>query len=819
MDAVHACYHCGEPVPPGSRYEVILFNEPRAMCCPGCQAVAQTIVDSGLTSYYQYRTTPASRSELVPDELKNLQHYDLPEVQAEFVHQNNQGSETRNEISLSLDGVTCAACAWLIEKHLGQSDGVLSIQVNATAQRALLRWDPARVRLSELLARLRRLGYQAAPFEVASQEQQYRREMNSYLRKLGIAGLASMQVMMVAVALYLEMFSDLDATQRWYFRWVSLIMSTPVILYASLPFYYSAWRSLKARTLNMDVPVSFALIGAYIASAYATITNQGEVYFESITMFAFFLLLGRFLEMRVRRLATEATSNLLKLVPSIATRENGEQVAAKSLRPGDRIIIRPGERVPADSCITDGISDVNESMLTGEYLPVTKQKHDPVYAGTVNGEGSLTAQVTHTGADSLLASILRLQDQALQTKPAIVLIADRIARYFVWALLLIAAMTWFGWHLYEPEKAFWVTLSVLVATCPCALALATPTAVTCVISRLSQMGLLVRKGHALETLCQVNRIVLDKTGTITEGRMSLVRTDVLTAQRSSADVLALAAALEAHSAHPIARVFQHLSDSTTYSDSPIAYSAEQAEIVTGNGIRARINGTVYRIGHYDFACAALANTIITTTKQAHRQPSDAPAGVLPVYLANETQLLACFWLQDPLRDDALASLTHLNQRGIQLSLLTGDRSGAADYIAAQLPLANWHKGLSPQDKLDYLQQRQQQGEIVMMVGDGVNDAPVLAGAHLSVAMGSGTDLAKNAADMVLLSDKLDRLPQALHLARRTRRIIRENLAWSLGYNLVILPLAISGMLPPYLAAIGMSASSLIVVLNSLRLMR
>ncbi|MGL4270503.1 MAG: heavy metal translocating P-type ATPase, partial [Plesiomonas sp.] len=762
------------------------------------------IVDSGLTSYYQYRTTPAARSELVPDELKNLQHYDLPEVQAEFVHQNTQGNETRNEISLSLDGVTCAACAWLIEKHLGQSDGVLSIQVNATAQRALLRWDPAQVRLSELLARLRRLGYQAAPFEVASQEQQYRREMNSYLRKLGIAGLASMQVMMVAVALYLEMFSDLDATQRWYFRWVSLIMSTPVILYASLPFYYSAWRSLKARTLNMDVPVSFALIGAYIASAYATVTNQGEVYFESITMFAFFLLLGRFLEMRVRRLATEATSNLLKLVPSIATRETGEQVAAKSLRPGDRIIIRPGEHIPADACIIEGTSDVNESMLTGEYLPITKQKQDPVYAGTVNGEGSLTAQVTHTGADSLLASILRLQDQALQTKPAIVLIADRIARYFVWALLLIAAMTWFGWHLYQPDKAFWVTLSVLVATCPCALALATPTAVTCVISRLSQMGLLVRKGHALETLCQVNRIVLDKTGTLTEGRMTLAQTEVLTAHSSSADVLALAAALEAHSAHPIARVFQYLAGSQQ-----TKYNAEHVEIVTGNGIRAHINGDVYRIGHYDFACAGLT----------HSQPSGVPAGMLPVYLANETQLLACFWLQDPLRDDALTSLRSLSQQGIQLSLLTGDRSGAADYIASQLPLADWHKGLSPQDKLSYLHQRQQQDEIVMMVGDGVNDAPVLAGAHLSVAMGSGTDLAKNAADMVLLSDHLNRLPQALHLARRTRRIIRENLAWALGYNLVILPLAISGMLPPYLAAIGMSASSLIVVLNSLRLMR
>ncbi|MGL5798818.1 MAG: heavy metal translocating P-type ATPase, partial [Plesiomonas sp.] len=371
--------------------------------------------------------------------------------------------------------------------------GVSQIQVNATAQRARLKWDNERVKLSTLLLSLQQLGYQAAPFEIAQHEQQYRNAMNSYLRKLGVAGLASMQVMMVAVALYLEIFSDLDATQRWYFRWVSLIMSTPVILYSSLPFYYSAWRSLKARTLNMDVPVSFALIGAYIASAYATVADKGEVYFESITMFAFFLLLGRFLEMRVRRIATEATSNLLKFIPTIATLESGEQVAAKSLQPNDIIIIRPGEPIPADAKIVSGSSDINESMLTGEHLPVTKHPQDCIYTGTINGEGNLLAQVTHTGPDSLIAAILRLQDQALQTKPAIVLLADQIARYFVWALLLIAGLTWFGWHLYQPEKAFWVTLSVLVATCPCALALATPTAVTCVISRMSQNGLLIRK--------------------------------------------------------------------------------------------------------------------------------------------------------------------------------------------------------------------------------------------------------------------------------------------------------------------------------------
>ncbi|MGL5726366.1 MAG: heavy metal translocating P-type ATPase, partial [Plesiomonas sp.] len=390
MNIIRACYHCGDTVPDGTHFSVVIFDQPQPMCCPGCQAVAQTIVDSGLTSYYQYRTSTAEKANLIPAELSALQHYDIDEVQAEFVHQH----EGISDVSLSLDNVTCAACAWLIEKHLSKIAGVHQIQVNATAQRALLKWDNHRVKLSTVLQSLQQLGYQAAPFEIAQHEQQYRNAMNSYLRKLGVAGLASMQVMMVAIALYLEVFSDLDETQRWYFRWVSLIMSTPVILYSSLPFYYSAWRSLKAQTLNMDVPVSFVLISAYIASAYATVIDKGEIYFDSITMFAFFLLIGRFLELRVRRIASEATSNLLKFIPTIATLESGKQVTAKHLRPNDIIIIRPGDAIPADAKIVSGSSDIDESMLTGEHLPISKKSQDCIYAGTINGEGNILAQVT-----------------------------------------------------------------------------------------------------------------------------------------------------------------------------------------------------------------------------------------------------------------------------------------------------------------------------------------------------------------------------------------------------------------------------------------
>ncbi|MGL5006745.1 MAG: heavy metal translocating P-type ATPase [Plesiomonas sp.] len=831
MNTISVCYHCNDSIPAGTDFSVVIFNHRQPMCCPGCQAVAQTIVDSGLTSYYQYRTATAEKAELIPTELNTLQHYDIKEVQAEFVKQ----QEGVSDVTLSLDNMTCAACAWLIEKHISKIAGVSQIQVNATAQRARLKWDDQRVKLSTLLLSLQQLGYHAAPFEITQHEQQYRYAMNNYLRKLGVAGLASMQVMMVAIALYLDAFSDLDDIQRWYLRWVSFIMSTPVILYSSLPFYHSAWRSLKARALNMDVPVSFVLIGAYIASAYATIIDSGEVYFESITMFAFFLLLGRFLEMRVRRIATEATSNLLKFIPTIATLESGKQVAAKSLQPGDMIIIRPGEAIPADAKIIFGRSDINESMLTGEHLPVTKNPKDCIYTGTINGEGNLLAQVTHTGPDSLIAEILRLQDQALQTKPAIILLADQIARYFVWGLLLIAGLTWCGWHLYQPEKAFWITLSVLVATCPCALALATPTAITSVISRMSQNGILIRKSHVLETLCQVNCVAMDKTGTLTEGKMICIdtilyphikKTPYLNHQLVDSEqakvacqdnqycwtkerAFSYACALEMHSVHPIAQLFQR-----TIKDSSL--TAEQITTYIGNGLSGIIHGETYRIGHRSFIeqYITLPNTENEDDSFAHIQQ-----GNLPIYLANSHQVIACFWLQDPIRVTAKTCLQHLHKHHIHVHLLTGDPSTAANHVAHQLSINHCSKGLSPSEKLHYLKQKQQQGDIVMMIGDGINDTPVLAGAHISVAMGGGVELAKNAADVVLLSDNLAKIPFAIELAKRTRKIIRENLAWALGYNLIILPLAIAGMLPPYIASLGMSASSLIVVINSLRLMR
>lgn len=782
------CYHCGEPVPADANFRVEILGEVREMCCPGCHAVAETIVNSGLVSYYQYRTELAEKADLVPEQLQTLINYDNAEVQSEFVRKNDDLSE----VTLSLDGVTCAACAWLIEKQVNATEGVNAIRVNTTTHRAILSWDDSKIKLSQLLSSIHNLGYKAAPFEADAYEASYQQSMKQYLYRLGIAGLATMQVMMLAVALYFEVFGDLDEEFKQYLRIVSLIFATPVLLYSALPFYLNAWRSLRGKTLGMDVPVSLALIFAYIASVIATVTKQGEVFFESVSMFTFFLLLGRFLEMRARRKAAAASANLLKLIPAMATRLDGTQTPVKSLKPGDVIQVLPGEHIPADGVITLGRIHVDESMLTGESVPVVKQTGDPVYAGTLNTDESFQLEVTTGKADSMLSNIVRLQDEAQLSKPRIAEIADIIARYFVAVILIIAAATWLYWQQQKPEDAFWIMLSVLVATCPCALSLATPTAITCSTSRLGDLGILLRKGHVIETLCKVNHLVVDKTGTLTEGKIE-VESVVAINGWVEEDCLALATALERHANHPIARAFA--------SNRADAYTINEAKNLIGFGVQGYWNDRLCKIGSSEFAL---------------NQPSSEQGSA--IYLSLEGQHIATFYYVDPVRTESEDFIRKFRAQGIHTTLLTGDSEQNAQPVALTTGIDHVVSGASPQEKLSYLQSLPAD-DITLMVGDGINDAPTLAGAHLSVAMGGGTDIAKASADMVLLGDKLSKLLEARSLALRTRRVIRQNLLWSLGYNLLILPLAVAGLVAPYIAVVGMSASSIIVVSNSLRLLK
>ncbi|MFH4488963.1 heavy metal translocating P-type ATPase metal-binding domain-containing protein [Vibrio diabolicus] len=782
-----SCYHCGEDVPANTDFKVDILGESRKMCCPGCETVAQTIVDSGLVSYYQYRTAPAEKADLVPEQLQALIHYDNEDVQSEFV----RNRENVSEVTLSLEGVSCAACAWLIEKQVSNTAGLVSIRVNTTTNRALLAWDNTQVRLSELLSVIHKLGYKAAPFEADKQEASYHRMMKQYLYRLGIAGLATMQVMMLAVALYLEVFGDLEPEFKNYFRWVSLIFATPVLLYSALPFYLNAWRSIKGRTLGMDVPVSIALIFAYVASLIATVTEQGEVFFESISMFTFFLLVGRFLEMRARRKAAAASGNLLKLIPAIATTLDGEQIPVKTLKVGDRIRVLPGEHIPADGKVISGRIHIDESMLTGESEHVVKREGDAVYAGTLNGDESFELEVMSSKADSMISNIVRLQDEAQHSKPKIAEIADVVARYFVGAILIISAGTWFYWHQTKPDDAFWIMLSVLVATCPCALSLATPTALTCATSRMGNFGILLRKGHVFETLCKINHLVVDKTGTLTKGDIEICDTKVLS-DLPKEDCLSLAAALEAHANHPIARSFASYAN-----DDFVVYEVQN---VIGSGIEGIWNGKVVKIGSAAFV------------QGKENEESHA------VYLSVDGEHIASFYYRDPIRKESKAFIQRFADAGIKTTLLTGDSLSNALPVANEIGIDHVVASAKPEDKLAYLKSLDEDS-ITMMVGDGINDAPTLAGAHLSVAMGGGTDVAKASADMTLLGDNLEKLLEARLLALRTRKIIRENLAWSLGYNLLILPLAVAGLVAPYIAVVGMSASSIIVVSNSLRLLK
>ncbi|EKE76799.1 heavy metal translocating P-type ATPase [Gallaecimonas xiamenensis] len=782
MSPDNLCYHCHQPLDPGSTFRTRILGKDRALCCAGCQAVSQAIVDSGLSDYYRYRTQAAVAPDaLVPQALAG---YDSPALQRQFVHQDGELSE----VILSVDNLSCAACAWLIEKRLGAMNGVARVHVNATSQRLQVRWQQDRLPLSALLKALADLGYPALPFAPDQQEALYSAQLKRLTLRLGLAGIATMQVMMFAFAFYFGVGNDGELGQ--YFRYLSWGLASPVALYSAQPFYQAAWRQLRLGQPGMDVPVSIAILGAYLASSYATFGGGGEVYFESIAMFTFLLLTGRLLELRARHKAAQGAANLLKLVPALAwqvTDQGPCQVPVAQLALGDRVQVRPGEKVPTDLRLTSSGAELDESFLTGEALPVAKKCGDSLYAGSLNLRSPLEGEVKALGADNLVAGILRLQEGAQAQKPKSAQLADLIARRFVVRLLLVALLTYLGWLWWRPEDAFWVTLSVLVASCPCALSLATPAALTCTMSRLGQLGWLVRQGDSLEVLPHIDTVLFDKTGTLTQGRLELA--DIKAMRGEAGHWAAVAAALEAGSEHPIARAFDPYA---------ATLKADGIENHPGQGVSGTLAGVSYRLGSAAFT-----------------QSPDLGASL---YLADQQGPLAGFWLKDRLRDDAPDLIARLKARGLEVALLTGDGSPLADQLGQSLGI-KVSKGLLPADKLAHIRALQQGGHKVLVVGDGVNDAPVLAGADLSLAMGSGTDLARASSDVVLLGDQLGKLDSAWQLVLKGRRIIRQNYGWALCYNLVIVPVAVLGLVSPWLAALGMSLSSLLVLSNSLRLLK
>jgi len=763
------------------------------MCCPGCEAVASAIVSSGSESFYQYRTEHSETPEFTPKALpqtiqQELSLYDNEEILSDI----SQGTDSKRDIVLIIEGISCAACGWLIEKQLSQFVGVESVQLNLSQHRLYLSWNQSETPLSDIIARIYQLGFKAHPYSADSAQQHLEKEQRKAARRLVLAALGTMQAMMFAVPLYVGDWAGIFEKFETYFRFASLAITTPVVLYSARPFFIAFMRDIRTRHLTMDVPVSIAIGGAYVASVWSTFTGGEEVYFDSVCMFTFFLLIGRFLESRARLRTGEAGNNLTTILPRSTIKLSGAEeilIPVTQLKVGDTVRVLPGTTIPADGIIISGRSSVDESIITGEFVPVSKSKDSPVISGSLNVESPLDIQITATGQDTQLSTIMGLLDRAATEKPRIAQMADFIAQYFVGAVLIMSVIVFSVWTFIDSDRAFWITLSVLVATCPCALSLATPTALTTATGALRKAGVLITRGHVFETLTKSRRIIFDKTGTLTLGQLAIEKIITITGDEN--EVKKLAASLEAHSQHPIAHAFK----------SDDLYTCTDLIAQSGSGIGGTINRKPYKIGKPSYVTD---------------EPIEYPNTGHWILLSENNIPLAWFLLSDQIRPHAKVSIDLLKQAGLKVEMLSGDQSDQVNYVADELKLDKAQGNISPDGKLDYLSGLPV-NDMSIMVGDGINDVPVLAKAPISIAIGTASDLAKTHADIILVGNQLNRLPQLLAQSKKTSNIIKQNLTWALIYNGSVLPIAALGWLPPWAAAIGMSLSSLIVVFNALRL--
>ena len=740
------------------------------------------------------------------------------------------------EALLAVEGIHCSACTQLIELRVAALPGIEHVSVNLATHRARVRYRAAAGALGGIIAAITRAGYRAWPIGAADAARQRSRVRRLALWRLFVAGFAMMQVMMYAFPAYVAIPGEMEADTEALLRYASLVLTLPVLLFSAAPLLQGAWRDLHNRRIGMDVPVALGIAVTFLGSTWNTVTGGGAVYFDTLCMFVFVLLAGRYLEMLARERASAAIEELTRLQPQRAERLLDfpaslatEEIDATELRPGDHVLVRAGMAMPADGEVVRGESHCDEALLTGESRPLRKAPGLPVTGGALNLEQALCIRVTRAGMNTQLAGIVRMMEQASMQKPALVELADRHAGHFLWGVLALALAAGAAWAQTDPARGLWVAITILIVTCPCALALAAPVAMSAAIGSLARRGVLVTHGKALDALARATHFVFDKTGTLTTGRMQLL--GIETFGRLDRDTaLRIAAALEESAVHPVARAV--CMEAARLSDMAGTSIAEVRE-VTGQGVEGRIDGTPYRLGRAEFALS-LTNHMqdhpqVTSTGQTGA-PDDAtegaPEGALDdargltqITLADASGPLARFGFGDGTRAGAAELIASLHRAGHRAILLSGDAAHSADRVGAALALDEVRAGMQPQAKRDYIAALQTRGALVAMIGDGINDAPALALADVSIAMGSGAPLAQARADMVLMSARPADLEEALRIARLGSRVIRQNLGWAALYNLIAVPLAALGLLTPWAAGIGMSLSSLVVVVNSLRLLR
>lgn len=788
------CWHCGEPLP-AAPVMATVADTARAMCCQGCKAAAEWIDQLGLGDYYRLRSEPALTPAQTP---ARHDAWARPELAR---HAQRELGDGQVETCVLIEGVRCSACVWLIERGLSGDAGIARVQVNAAARRARLVFDPARTDLPRILERLERIGYRALPLDAAALDDARKRESRAALKRLVVAGFGAMQAMMYASAIYLGAFAAMDETTRDFFRWLGLLVATPVVFYSARPFFAGARRNLAARRLGVDVPVALAIGLIYLASVVEAFRGGVEVYFDSVSMFVFFLLIGRYLEMRARHRASDLGDALARMTPLFADRIRSdgslERVGASELVPGDRVHVAEGASVPADGILASARCRVDEALLSGESEPITRRRGEELVAGSLLVEGPAELRVERVGGETILAGILALVTRAASERPRLAEVGERAAARFVARILVLAVLTAIGWSLVDPSRAFSAVLAVLVVSCPCAFALAVPAALTRAMAVLARRGVLVTRADAIEQLAGMDHAVFDKTGTLTEAELGLEQVQPLGAL-SGSEALQRAAALARGSRHPASRAIAEAA-----ADHAIP-PADEVRAIAGGGMEGVVDGCRLRLGHAAFAL-----------ETADFDPALDDA----VVLAADGTPLAAFRLSERLRPGARGALAALREDGVEVEIASGDARAKVAAVAAAVGVDTWHARMAPADKLARLQSLRGEGKRVAAIGDGINDAPVLAGADVAISLASGAELAQASSDVILAGERLGALAEARQLSREAMRILRQNQRWALGYNLSVVPLGALGFIPPWLAAIGMSLSSLGVVLNALRIGR
>lgn len=810
------CFHCGLPAQGDTsipQYKVL--NKPRKFCCHGCLAVCQAIIESGLDDFYQFRTTSSGQAEsdLLPDVLDKLKIFDRPELQKSFVYAHNDWYEA----SLMLEDIRCPACLWLNERHLRLQHGVLEVSIDSATQRMRLRWNPNVTQLSVLLKSIADIGYIAHPYDAKHTQDLIQLRKTRSIERLIFSGLLGMMVMNFSIATYvLGPGYPVNEIPLWISigGWSSLFVCTTLLAFPAQDFWLGAWRDLKNKRLGMDLPIVFGLSAAYLGSFYSLITDKGDVYFDSIAMFIFFVLLARYFEVAGKLNAASFIDQLTKATPHTAFKKvlkEWVETPVFDLKKNDVIRILPGETVAADSVIIQGESSFDESLLTGESNPVNKSVSDLIIAGSVNGEQLIHAQINKIGHETVLGSIKRMVDSGLEKKPDVVLLADKAARIFVPIILILALITASVWYWIDPSVWLSNTIAVLIVTCPCALALATPVALTVTAGRFVKMGVLPINMAALENFARANVVALDKTGTLTCGQSSLTEIKLISS-KSIFKVLQLAYSLAINSEHPLAKAICEASLNYKKDIKPLEISNFENKV--GFGLSGKNNEKSYFFGNLKLIC----EQVILDKKDLEEINKIQDNGLSISILATNQKVLAVFCFKDELRKGSSKLIQDLHSKlQLETTILSGDTQQNVVQTAKELGIDQFHSGLTPEQKLNWVKQSQNQGNTVLMFGDGINDAPTLAAADVSVSISGATDLAHLSSDFVLLKQDISILSEAKHLAARCNKNIKQNMMWAVGYNIIAVPLAVLGFVPPWLAAIGMSVSSLIVVINALRL--